>query len=177
MCRWFAYVSPSEPAILEDLLITPENSLSHQVHDHYLPRLVPHGMLRLVLSIRTCVPFSLMRHVRSAYPGPGPRQACSGTKQPLQPRWFGAGLVEHSTFFSTIQLLAYHRQQRSDLKTLGSQTQRRPSTQRSRARVQLSTKQSHHQSTTSISVHYAPIPQRTQSSHTSVPLLGPSFNK
>lgn len=42
MCRWFTYISPTEPAILEDLLITPDNSLSHQVHDHYLPRLLPH---------------------------------------------------------------------------------------------------------------------------------------
>ncbi|KAK1018390.1 hypothetical protein LTR54_001276 [Friedmanniomyces endolithicus] len=41
--RWFAYLSPTEPSLLEDTLITPANSLSHQVHDHYLPQLIPHN--------------------------------------------------------------------------------------------------------------------------------------
>ena len=39
MCRWFAYLSPSEPCLLEDVLITPQHSLSKQVHDHFLPGL------------------------------------------------------------------------------------------------------------------------------------------
>jgi glutamine amidotransferase len=42
MCRWFAYVSPTEPCLLEDVLITPQHSLSKQVHDHYLPKLFSH---------------------------------------------------------------------------------------------------------------------------------------
>ena len=42
MCRWFAYISPTEPCLLEDVLITPKNSLSRQVHSHYLPGLIPH---------------------------------------------------------------------------------------------------------------------------------------
>ncbi|KAK0287333.1 hypothetical protein LTR35_002828 [Friedmanniomyces endolithicus] len=43
MCRWFAYLSPTEPSLLEDTLITPANSLAHQVHDHYLPQLISHN--------------------------------------------------------------------------------------------------------------------------------------
>ncbi|KAF2769182.1 N-terminal nucleophile aminohydrolase [Teratosphaeria nubilosa] len=43
MCRWFAYISPTEPCLLEDVLITPRNSLTHQVHDHYLPQLIAHN--------------------------------------------------------------------------------------------------------------------------------------
>src|ERR1700744_4670919 len=42
MCRWFAYLSPTEPCLLEDALITPEHALSKQVHDHYLPKLFSH---------------------------------------------------------------------------------------------------------------------------------------
>ncbi|KAK5705975.1 hypothetical protein LTR17_021186 [Elasticomyces elasticus] len=42
MCRWFAYLSPTEPSLLEDTLINPANSLSRQVHDHYLPQLISH---------------------------------------------------------------------------------------------------------------------------------------
>ncbi|KAF7192944.1 putative glutamine amidotransferase DUG3 [Pseudocercospora fuligena] len=42
MCRWFAYISPSEPCLLEDVLITPKHSLVKQVSDHYLPKLLPH---------------------------------------------------------------------------------------------------------------------------------------
>jgi len=40
MCRWFAYISDSEPCLLEDVLIIPAHSLSKQVHDHYLPKLM-----------------------------------------------------------------------------------------------------------------------------------------
>ena len=40
MCRWFAYVSTTEPCLLEDVLILPKHSLAKQVHDHYLPKLV-----------------------------------------------------------------------------------------------------------------------------------------
>jgi glutamine amidotransferase len=43
MCRWFAYVSPEEPCLLSDVLITPANSLSKQCSEHYLPGLLPHG--------------------------------------------------------------------------------------------------------------------------------------
>ena len=42
MCRWFAYVSESEECLLEDVLITPAHSLTKQVHDHYLPKLLEH---------------------------------------------------------------------------------------------------------------------------------------
>jgi glutamine amidotransferase len=43
MCRWFAYISPAEPCLLSDVLITPVNSLSKQCSEHYLPGLLPHG--------------------------------------------------------------------------------------------------------------------------------------
>ncbi|KAJ7760697.1 N-terminal nucleophile aminohydrolase [Mycena maculata] len=39
MCRWFAYLSATERALLEDVLVVPAHSLSKQVHDHYLPYL------------------------------------------------------------------------------------------------------------------------------------------
>ncbi|KZT25003.1 N-terminal nucleophile aminohydrolase [Neolentinus lepideus HHB14362 ss-1] len=39
MCRWFAYISNTEPTLLEDVLIEPAHSLSKQVHEHYLPGL------------------------------------------------------------------------------------------------------------------------------------------
>jgi len=42
MCRWFAYISPREPCLLSDVLITPANSISKQCSEHYLPRLLPH---------------------------------------------------------------------------------------------------------------------------------------
>ncbi|KAL9109313.1 MAG: hypothetical protein Q9227_006068 [Pyrenula ochraceoflavens] len=42
MCRWFAYVSSTEECLLEDVLIRPAHSLSKQVHDHYLPKLMSH---------------------------------------------------------------------------------------------------------------------------------------
>ena len=40
MCRWFAYLSNSEPCLLEDVLIDPAHSLAHQVSEHYLPGLL-----------------------------------------------------------------------------------------------------------------------------------------
>ncbi|PVH70515.1 N-terminal nucleophile aminohydrolase [Cadophora sp. DSE1049] len=42
MCRWFAYISATEPCLLEDVLVTPAHSLSKQVHEHYLPKLLSH---------------------------------------------------------------------------------------------------------------------------------------
>jgi hypothetical protein len=42
MCRWFAYISPTEPCLLSDVLITPANSISKQCSEHYLPKLLPH---------------------------------------------------------------------------------------------------------------------------------------
>jgi len=42
MCRWFAYISPTEPCLLSDVLIDPKHSITHQVNDHYLPRLLAH---------------------------------------------------------------------------------------------------------------------------------------
>ena len=40
MCRLFAYISPSEPCLIEDVLITPEHSLCKQVNEGYLPGLI-----------------------------------------------------------------------------------------------------------------------------------------
>ncbi|GAB7351039.1 hypothetical protein MBLNU459_g1523t1 [Dothideomycetes sp. NU459] len=42
MCRWFAYIAPTEPCLLSDVLITPKHSLTNQVNDHYLPHLLAH---------------------------------------------------------------------------------------------------------------------------------------
>jgi len=42
MCRWFAYISSSEPCLLEDVLVKPAHSLAKQIHDHYLPKLLSH---------------------------------------------------------------------------------------------------------------------------------------
>lgn len=39
---WFAYISPTEPCLLSDVLITPKHSLTNQVNDHYLPHLLAH---------------------------------------------------------------------------------------------------------------------------------------
>lgn len=39
---WFAYISPTEPCLLSDVLITPNHALTNQVNDHYLPRLIAH---------------------------------------------------------------------------------------------------------------------------------------
>ncbi|CAE6521613.1 unnamed protein product [Rhizoctonia solani] len=43
MCRWFAYISDSEPCLLDDILNRPENSIVKQVQAHYLPHLFSHG--------------------------------------------------------------------------------------------------------------------------------------
>ncbi|KAF2433375.1 N-terminal nucleophile aminohydrolase [Tothia fuscella] len=37
---WFVYISGTEECLLEDVLITPKHGLAHQVHDHYLPKLL-----------------------------------------------------------------------------------------------------------------------------------------
>ena len=42
MCRWFAYISPTEPCLLSDVLINPANGISKQCSEHYLPGLLPH---------------------------------------------------------------------------------------------------------------------------------------
>jgi glutamine amidotransferase len=42
MCRWFAYISPQEPCLLSDVLISPPNAISKQCSEHYLPGLLPH---------------------------------------------------------------------------------------------------------------------------------------
>ncbi|KAH6671768.1 nucleophile aminohydrolase [Halenospora varia] len=42
MCRWFAYISATEPCLLEDVLVTPAHALSKQVNEHYLPKLLSH---------------------------------------------------------------------------------------------------------------------------------------
>jgi glutamine amidotransferase len=42
MCRWFAYISPTEECLLEDVLITPQHSICKQVHSHFLPKLISH---------------------------------------------------------------------------------------------------------------------------------------
>jgi glutamine amidotransferase len=39
---WFAYISPTEPCLLEDVLVAPKHSLVKQVADHYIPKLLPH---------------------------------------------------------------------------------------------------------------------------------------
>jgi glutamine amidotransferase len=43
MCRWFAYISPAEPTLLADVLLTPANAITKQCSEHYLPYLLPHG--------------------------------------------------------------------------------------------------------------------------------------
>jgi len=60
MCRWFVYISSTEPCLLEDVLVSmclqlhihpkpkltqcsaPAHALSKQVHEHYLPKLLSH---------------------------------------------------------------------------------------------------------------------------------------
>ncbi|KAF2083528.1 N-terminal nucleophile aminohydrolase, partial [Saccharata proteae CBS 121410] len=39
---WFAYISKDEECLLEDVLVTPKHSLSQQVHERYLPKLLAH---------------------------------------------------------------------------------------------------------------------------------------
>jgi len=42
MCRWFAYISNTEPCLLEDVLVRPAHALTKQVNQHYLPFLFHH---------------------------------------------------------------------------------------------------------------------------------------
>ncbi|KAI9834524.1 MAG: hypothetical protein M1819_002900 [Sarea resinae] len=42
MCRWFAYISPDEDCLLEDVLVTSKHSICKQVDNHFLPRLISH---------------------------------------------------------------------------------------------------------------------------------------
>jgi len=42
MCRWFAYISNTEPCLLEDALVRSQHALTKQVNDHYLPQLFHH---------------------------------------------------------------------------------------------------------------------------------------
>ncbi|KAF8310198.1 N-terminal nucleophile aminohydrolase [Clavulina sp. PMI_390] len=44
MCRWFAYISDSEPALLDDVLVRPAHSITKQVHGSYLPKLFHHTL-------------------------------------------------------------------------------------------------------------------------------------
>ncbi|TKX26834.1 hypothetical protein C1H76_0989 [Elsinoe australis] len=44
MCRWIAYISPTEPCLLSDVLITPAHALTKQVNTYYLPYLIPHHL-------------------------------------------------------------------------------------------------------------------------------------
>ncbi|KAF2153509.1 N-terminal nucleophile aminohydrolase [Myriangium duriaei CBS 260.36] len=44
MCRWFAYISPKEPCLLSDALITPPHGITKQVSSHYLPYLTEHHL-------------------------------------------------------------------------------------------------------------------------------------
>lgn len=44
MCRWFAYISPTEPCLLADVLISPPHGLTKQVSSHYLPYLSSHHL-------------------------------------------------------------------------------------------------------------------------------------
>ena len=39
MCRWFAYLSATEPCLLEDIIILPEHAITKQVHERFLPYL------------------------------------------------------------------------------------------------------------------------------------------
>ena len=39
MCRWFAYISTTEPCLLEDVILLPEHAIAKQVHERYLPYL------------------------------------------------------------------------------------------------------------------------------------------
>nr|POE86652.1 putative glutamine amidotransferase dug3 [Quercus suber]POE87645.1 putative glutamine amidotransferase dug3 [Quercus suber] len=42
LLSWFAYISPSEPCLLEDVLVNPKHALTRQVFEHYLPGLIAH---------------------------------------------------------------------------------------------------------------------------------------
>jgi len=43
MCRWFAYISATEPCLLEDVLVVPKHSIVKQVNEHYLPKIYAHS--------------------------------------------------------------------------------------------------------------------------------------
>lgn len=60
MCRWFAYLSATEPALLEDVIILPDHAIAKQVHDRYLPYLTHYepGTTKKEMSLRNS-PFNL----------------------------------------------------------------------------------------------------------------------
>ena len=60
MCRWFAYISTTEPCLLEDVLISPDHAIAKQVHDRFLPYLVHYepGTTVQEMSLRNS-PFNL----------------------------------------------------------------------------------------------------------------------
>ncbi|KAI0718244.1 N-terminal nucleophile aminohydrolase [Cerioporus squamosus] len=60
MCRWFAYLSTTEPCLLEDVLILPDHAIAKQVHDRYLPHLFHYdpGTTQREISLRNS-PFNL----------------------------------------------------------------------------------------------------------------------
>lgn len=64
MCRWFAYLSTSEPCLLEDVLILPDHAIAKQVHDRFLPYLfhyepnVDHKSTKKEMSLRNS-PYNL----------------------------------------------------------------------------------------------------------------------
>ena len=41
MCRWFAYISPHEKCLLEDVLVLPDHGISKQADSRFLPGLWP----------------------------------------------------------------------------------------------------------------------------------------
>lgn len=59
-CSWFAYISATEPCLLEDVLIHPKHSLANQVHDHYLPRVSTTSPSEHVFGSNA--PFQLLPH-------------------------------------------------------------------------------------------------------------------
>lgn len=60
MCRWFAYLSTTEPCLLEDVLILPDHAIAKQVHDRFLPYLFHYdpGTTKEEISLRNS-PFNL----------------------------------------------------------------------------------------------------------------------
>ncbi|KAF4555204.1 Glutamine amidotransferase domain-containing protein [Elsinoe fawcettii] len=61
MCRWIAYISPTEPCLLSDVLITPAHALTKQVSTHYLPYLIHHQL----------APIDLVERIPGSTTGPG----------------------------------------------------------------------------------------------------------
>ena len=43
MCRWFAYISTTEPCLLEEVLVLPEHALAKQPLERYIPQLIYHN--------------------------------------------------------------------------------------------------------------------------------------